>query len=301
MMENEEDHLGLPPLSQRYAILAALENEFDLVAEQLRDQLSCEYLLVSFAQDVSMTDFIGINNLRLMAARLYLQNIYFLDDSPSLLRKSGILKAYVTATTLISQVIAEDRASEMLSFAPLSTFRLLFMSALVLWKVMTSSYHVDVDAASGKVLFNTAAFVIRQVSVQDEDLPVRAAITLNMMGRVSEKDPSLRQYEPTLQFKSRMGASIIYDCLNVAKKYRIAQTTTALESTNEAGMRASIPYSQIPPTDAQLWSIPQFGSFEQTVAPVSDNLGIESWENLPYVDWIWNYDAFPGLPDFSGG
>lgn len=111
----------------------------------------------------------------LSVGSMYAQCIYFLDGIPSDLRKVGILKAYSTASTLILTVISDDKSHELLSHSPLPTWRILYCAALVIFRVLNSTWGSHLDRSNGRVLYNASAFLMRQLSVQhnEKDIPIR--------------------------------------------------------------------------------------------------------------------------------
>jgi len=270
---NHDDPLGLPPDYQRYAIMAGLEHDFDVVADELGPNLSI------------------MNNFRLRAARMYLQGMYFLDGTMSELRKLGILRAYSTASSLISNLISEDSSHDLLSHAPLDTFHAILCAAHITWKVLNSSYGNEVDHGAGNVIFNAASFAIRQVSVQhnEKDIPLRIADGLSMLRRYGESNQSLKGYEPTLRVKSRMGSNLIYDFILILRDCKRSQDeSVSSRNKNDISNSTYVAYNQAPVSNAPAAST----SVSQLTTPAT--MGIESWEAMPDMNWIWDY-GYPSM------
>ncbi|GAB7353368.1 hypothetical protein MBLNU459_g3850t2 [Dothideomycetes sp. NU459] len=72
------------------------------------------------------------------------------------------------------------------------------------------------------------AHSIRQLSLQnnENDVALRASDVLHRLWKFGERDGSLRNSEPTLSVKSRMGANMIYDSLLLLREYQNAQRTS---------------------------------------------------------------------------
>lgn len=185
-----------------------LEGNFDLLQQALGSTLSF------------------FNTLRLTTARLYLQCNYFLEETLSDQRREGILRAYSTAVSLITKSISHSTACEELPYAPSSTSRMILVAALVIFRVLHSSYAVpatpELDRNAGHVLYRAACLALRQLSVQNDekDFPTRGSEFLNELWQWAEADAELRNHEPTFHIRSRMGSSLVYDCVSMWRKYK---------------------------------------------------------------------------------
>lgn len=159
-----------------------------------------------------------LNKLRFTTVQLHLQAMHFQVFSSSMQRKQGILKAYETATTLISTIIAEDESSDILTYSPRTTLRMILLATCVIFKVSFSSYGAEVDYNSGKVLFNAALLCLRQQAVQyrdQKDLPLRFVDSMKRLWHIGEISPSMNAVQPELAVQTRLGASVVYHCLAV--------------------------------------------------------------------------------------
>ncbi len=125
----------------------------------------------------------------------------------------GILKAYSAAITLTNKVAAGDTLFDMLENSPFYVFRMLFLAAAVLMKVLNSTYARYVDVDFGKQVFTTAISALRRWCIQDNDKAARSADMLTQMWSVYSEKNAKRPEEPSLRFKCRLGISLIYDIL----------------------------------------------------------------------------------------
>ncbi|GAD97482.1 conserved hypothetical protein [Paecilomyces variotii No. 5] len=208
LSENSESTSGIPPPGSFYLMMDMLEESFDLLQQNLGDTISF------------------FNNLRLTAARLIFQCNYFLEETQTERRMKGILRAYSTAVLLITTTISHEVACEELPYAPLSSLRMIFLAALVIFRVLHSKYaaspYAELDKSAGHVLYRAASLALRQLSVQcdEKDIPTRASDVLNELWRWGESDIDLQRCEPTFRVRSRMGGSLLFDCLFIWRKYK---------------------------------------------------------------------------------
>lgn len=278
LSQNEDHPFGLPPESQRNAVLTDIEKDFDMLQIQLGDTLSF------------------MNTIRLQSAKLYAQCIYFLDGIPSDFRKVGVLRAYSTASTLISTVISDDKSHELLSHSPLPTWRILYCAALVIFRVLNSTWGRDLERANGRVLYNAAAFSMRQLSVQhnEKDIPIRTAERLSLLWKSGENDLELQNQEPRLQVQSRMGSSLVYDSVMLQRKYFANENSGSgdpdLSSLGAAEPRVDLPSNLHPNTNdfmqTSFWNMPELGQLD----------GFQNWESglaSPGMGYMRNF----GYPD----
>ncbi|KIV96490.1 hypothetical protein PV10_00352 [Exophiala mesophila] len=129
-------------------------------------------------------------------------------------RKRGILECYAIAQEFISEASSIDRVLDLFRHISGSLFLSLFTATCVLWKVLHSGYHADVDFAAGRATFNSAIRALRACSIENNDNAARHAEILVHLWTVAE----LQQHrtaggEPLVIHRSRHGASLTYDCL----------------------------------------------------------------------------------------
>jgi len=277
LSQNEDHPFGLPPESQRDATLIDIERDFDMLQIQLGGTLSF------------------MNTMRLQAAKLYAQCTYFLDGIPSDLRKVGILKAYSTASELISTVISDEKSHELLLYSPLPTWRILYCAALVIFRVLHSTWGRDLDRSNGRVLYNAAAFSMRQLSVQhnEKDIPIRTADRLSLLWKSGENDLGLRNQEPRLRVQSRMGSSLVYDSVMLQRKYFANENSSSGDPNLSSLVTAELPDlpSNLRPNTSDFiqtssWDIPELEQLD----------GFQNWESgsaSPGMGWMRNF----GYPD----
>lgn len=276
--------------------LSGQDECFDIIwqCEKLYDNL-----LPRLQAQVSLT-----NCLELQNARLHMQCLYLLCDSQSNSRAPGILRAYSTATDMITTILSDEKCHDVLPFAPQRMSRMIFMAALLILRVLHSTLAADLDYKRGQLLFNAAAFSLRQFSVMQNgrDQPVRASEMLRAFWRAAERSPTMSTQDITLRAKSRMGASLVYDCLLRFRDQSNAMTSAEnLASTSSTS--APEPISQPQPEPVQTGS-------NETDTHVSDHLPHISFSSndvlnegteVDMMNMSWLEDiAYPGFADIEG-
>ena len=241
-----------------------------------------------------MTDLTAINQFRLLEARSFLEQFHLFDSSLTEERKAGVLKLYKTASTTITKTISgfsDSNWFDVLAHAPQHMFRVLFSAAATLLKILNSSYSSYVDYDTGKLLFDSAKFAIRRLSVQENDLTSRGAQLLHFFWDLSQASQT-RDEPPDLIIKSRLGASIMYDCILRWKARTRANATGKIETASapdsvNAGAKVARPPS-LENLRLQTGSAPHsalFPIYDQQMPSISDD-----WSSLPSVDWLWDFE-----------
>lgn len=93
------------------------------------------------------------------------------------------------------------------------TFRSVGLAAIKLLKILNSSLSQYVDFDAGKRLFNSAMYLIRRSSVEDNDLAGRSSKILTQLWVVHNSLTARREQEPRLRINTRLSASLLHDSL----------------------------------------------------------------------------------------
>jgi transcriptional regulatory protein LEU3 len=133
--------------------------------------------------------------------------------SASDLRRRGLLKAFSTATSVISKVAGKNSQKGILEYAPGAVCLVVFVAAIMVLKILDSSYAEFVDSESAKQSFNAALMSLRQASVETNDLPGRYAKILTQLWSLHSSIVASTNQEPELKVKTRIGASLLHDSL----------------------------------------------------------------------------------------
>ncbi|KEF52649.1 uncharacterized protein A1O9_11066 [Exophiala aquamarina CBS 119918] len=165
------------------------------------------------------SDTTEVCNIWISSAALQLQSYYFLEPLDSPTRKHGLLRAYHTATKLISQMKHATENEKFSTSAPHYFGQMVKLSALVVMKVLFSSYSRILDIDAGKRTFNTAISMQRSMSVEINDFPSRDCVVLTHLWAINQSSASNRNEEPTLRLNTRHSASVLHDSLWVWRNY----------------------------------------------------------------------------------
>ena len=236
-----------------------------------RDDNALSTLLEKFDNDLlslEQTDWPLINRLQLLAMRLNVLCMYFHLTSGHPARKPGVYRAYSTASDLVNTFLNEDTDFEVLIHSPRTTFRVVAMAAQTIFRVLHSSYGLDLNYEAGRALYNSASLCVHQQSVQfpQRDQPRRTRDILRELWRFGENDSAMRAAEPVLSIKTRLGASIIYDCLAIWRSGKRGKQAY-FQAKVEAATSSVVTTSQDPtPQSEDLDFRGDMGDFDNLVA-----------------------------------
>lgn len=230
-----------------------------------------------------------LNSLRLLSAKLFHRCLHLLNNTSSVARRIGVLSAYELACSFISAILSDHRSHEMLMHSPLGFLRSILCAACVIYRVLNSSYSNNLDRQAGQVLYNAAAFSMRQMSLKsdEKDIPLRAADMLNELWRFGEDDPTLLLNEPTLRVRTRLGASVTYDCL-VSWRYYKAQQSVAQSADARRHGESRLEGTDHAATESKFLS--------STSLQAPDHAGdiATAWDAYEDMSWMESF-GFPNL------
>jgi len=215
MSGNRQSSTGLPALGEGASLLALLEQDYIDLSRELEEKLSREsapYQISPVAIRLS-DSVLAINQILLDGVGLELRIFYFPEICSAEIRRKGLLRAYNLSQALISKIQEADQKTNLMSYSPTSFYRLTTISALVILKIIKSSYSNFVDAESGKSAFNSAISLIRQSSVEDNDLPGRASKILTQLWGIQSQRYQRTEDEPRIKLTTRSSASMLHDSL----------------------------------------------------------------------------------------
>ena len=87
------------------------------------------------------------------------------------------------------------------------------LAAILVMKIVGSSYSQYVDVEDGRRAFNAAISLLRKCSVEDNDLKGRMSKILAQLWSVHLSDRAMRDQVPSLRIKSRFCTSMLHDSL----------------------------------------------------------------------------------------
>ena len=212
MSENRDCVEGLPFQVESRALLSILERELDDLERQLGLEISGTSSHLIHIRALAHGESTAFNKILVCCARLQLRTYYFLEPGQSEARKFGIIKAFYTASTLISTLTAEP-AVHITRNGPSYVYRMLIVAANVVLKVLHSNYIRYVDFEIGKQLYNSSIALLKHSSIVKNDLTERASAIQAHVWTIHANDSSRCSEEPYLRIRSRSVASVFYDSL----------------------------------------------------------------------------------------
>ena len=269
----------------------------------------------------------------LLCACFQLRTYYLFETSSSDFCQEALIKAYATSLALISKVDTADANSDFTKYAPSYFSHILGMAAVLVMKMVSSSYSQYVDVEGGRRAFNTVLSLLRKCSVEDNDLKGRMSKILAQLWSVHLSDRARRDRPPSLTIKSRFCASILHDALWLWREkfggpgYATAAAAATDTQTPPPGPESTSPLSApTPDRRPEIATLPnpsmalpqaEFGlSDMSTLMPQGDHLPgpadhlIYDQHGLPTDyehydwdvaqeehDWMWDFGLASVLPD----
>jgi hypothetical protein len=138
----------------------------------------------------------------------------------------------------------------------------------MVFRVLHSSYGVDLNYEAGKALYNSACLCFHQQSVQfpKRDQSRRTRDILQELWRFGEIDTAMRAEEPVLSIKTRLGASIIYDCLAILRSGKRGKQAYFLAKANAATSSGMATSQEPTPQSEDLDFQGKIGGFDNLLA-----------------------------------
>jgi hypothetical protein len=234
---------------------------------------------------------------------LQLRTYYFFVSSDHDIRRQGLLKAYTTSVTLISNATEANQKSDFIKYAPNGYSQFLVMAAILIMKIVHSSYSKYIDIQGGKRAFDTVLWMFKKSSIEDNDIRGRISkILTNLWSYHQSCAARLTQDEPKLNIKTRLGASLLHDSLWTWREEFGGQRDALRTAIPSASTRNYPEVSERPPAtlnnadarnqvsaDSQ---IPSQQNFNPAIlTPLEEtNFNFDNQD----VDWLWDV----GFPSF---
>ncbi|KAE9369652.1 hypothetical protein N431DRAFT_427821 [Stipitochalara longipes BDJ] len=251
MSGNNASPLGMPADGDRVLLMNVLEQDLNTIEAQFDGKLS------------------QLDAIHLIETRLYLRIFYFFDSTHFEHRKSGILKAYNSATDFIALVTSSHILFNYFSYTPIANLKYLAAALAILIQVLNSNLCTCVDYATGAASIEAGLTALQNSSIESNDVFVRASEIFSYIWRMQNDNHELKKLSPTLLIKSRLSASLLYDSLWRWRQYHIKEES--LEKTSSAGGGLS-----------------------------NDDTGLQyqdpnamDWTLFDNCDWLWDLDNIP--------
>ncbi|KAJ9629153.1 hypothetical protein H2204_008942 [Knufia peltigerae] len=202
---------GHGPSDEAETMLAYLEEDFHML-EQTMEKGSSELHTDSSISRVPVYD-VNVELIWLFSAKMQLQTYHFLQPVKSVTRKQGLLRLYHTAMTVISQMKAATASVDFRRCAPRYFGQMLKHAALVLMKILHSSYARMVDVDAGKQAFNLAIAMHRDMTLETNDFHDRASTILGHLWSLHRDSHFNTRADPILKLNTRLSGSLLHETL----------------------------------------------------------------------------------------
>ncbi|KAE8444116.1 hypothetical protein EG329_000898 [Mollisiaceae sp. DMI_Dod_QoI] len=154
-----------------------------------------------------------VHQILLSMASLQLRTYYFFIKHNTEVRKQGLLRAYATAISLIKKCADAESSWGFAQYAPDGWNQNVSMAAMLIMKIVHSSYARYINTDEGEQAFNLVISLMRKALVQKVDVRFRVSVVLAQLWGVHHSLAARKDQEPSLNIRSRLGASILHDTL----------------------------------------------------------------------------------------
>jgi transcriptional regulatory protein LEU3 len=157
-------------------------------------------------------DMVDENKILLDGVGLQLYIFYLREPNNLNSRRKGLIRVFNIAKEVLTKLGDLNSTSNLIRYGPASYFQLAVLAAIVILKLNHSSCFKYIDTESGKRAFDLGILLLRQASLQDNDLPGRTSEILVQLWSAQEQQ-GRRDEEPSLKLRTRSGASLLHDSL----------------------------------------------------------------------------------------
>lgn len=148
--------------------------------------------------------------IALNSVELQIYVYYLLDNEYSLARNMGLVRAFDLSKAVIEKLQHIDQESHIIKYCPISYYRLITLAALFILRLCDSSLANHLDMDGGKRAFHSAMSFLRNVSVEDNDLPGKSSRIFSQLWTMQGTSQHSQQ-EPRLKLRTRLAASLLHD------------------------------------------------------------------------------------------
>ncbi|KAI9745650.1 MAG: hypothetical protein M1818_001184 [Claussenomyces sp. TS43310] len=248
MSSNAASPLGLPSDEEIGTLMRVFENDLAVLEGE-------------FGQNVAT-----VTDIYLLIARVHIRSYHWLRSTSSEDKRSGLLRSYTAASSLITGCLAYDDASGILAYSPNILQRVIFHAAYIVFKTFNSSLRQFINLDDAATLIQKAQALLHRVSAAPNDLPIRASNILADIWKHRDDDLSERLRDPELSFPSHLTLSLTYDA---AWRWQMQRARLTGDSINNNGSTTARNGSHDPP------SLPQ-----ELATPATFN-----WDLFDDLDW----------------
>jgi hypothetical protein len=133
----------------------------------------------------------------------------------------NLMNTYYTCEGLVKLALDLERKSGFLTHAPHYAFRSLLLAGCTITSYLRSPFRSTnlVPVGGEDLVVQNVILALKTCSVQADDLPIRGSNVMEAYWSVRDRLPPWDTHQlRNANFKHRLGASIVYDCLGRWKK-----------------------------------------------------------------------------------
>lgn len=215
---NPDNRLGLVDAQEKIPLIMVLSQQLDQLESSLTD---------------SNNGKVSIDNIRyfqLLLARVHLLTYFFIGDTVDKINfesERGLVKAYNAAIALLehTQIMCNDN-SDIIKYFPGVFVLSIWQSSCIVSKLVHSGLNDILDVRRGRIAYQHAIQLTSKASITEYDTAYRFSGIMksiwNMLKIMFEKEYEQQtlssDFNLTLTIKSRMSASVFFDCLYILKE-----------------------------------------------------------------------------------
>lgn len=212
---------GNNQINERLSLIKVLLRQLDELEIKLSEEVEFPYRKIKY-----------------LVARVHLLTHYFLDASgiPQFELSKGLVRLYNAAISLIKCVLSMyTKDDDLLNFMPVMTVLNIWQASLVIVKLANSPLKTVLDVELGKLTYTTAISLVAKASILKHDIAYRASGIMRNMWPLFRTLDEKGMTTLAINTRSRMSASLFFDCLSVLRDQVGMAQLNIRTDTNENG------------------------------------------------------------------
>lgn len=215
---NPANCVGLVETQERIPLIMVLEQSLDRLEISLNDSKNGKPSIDS------------IRYFQLLLARVHLLTYFFIEDSVDKIDfelKRGLVKVYNAAIVLLehTQFMCNDNPDIIKYFPGVFLLR-IWQSSCIVCKLVHSSLNSILDVKRGVIAYQHAIQMTSKASIAEYDTAYRFFgimksiwnVLKHIFEKKDEEEALSSDFNLTVTIKSRMSASVFFDCLYILKQ-----------------------------------------------------------------------------------
>lgn len=163
----------------------------------------------------------GFRKFQLLIARVRLLTYFFMDTTriPPFELQKGLVKLYNAAIAMINHAqLCQAKDKRFIKYLPGVDILNIWQSSCIIAKIVHSPLKSVIDIGAGKQSYIGAISLAAKASILKHDLPYRASGIMKNMWQLFRTLDEKNATTLGIKVKTRMCASIFFDCLNLLRE-----------------------------------------------------------------------------------